>query len=123
VLEQGRIVDCGKHEVLVERCAIYRQLWNQQNRHSDVPRPSAAPRLVMAIKFDTFPYSQYGMAEGIVRVVSPDAFNGRLDRNKSESKRCDESHEGSNVCTRKSQKIEGQCDSPGRYLQLPLSIS
>jgi hemolysin D len=28
----------------------------------------------VAIKFDTFPYSQYGMATGIVRVVSPDAF-------------------------------------------------
>ena len=46
VMEQGRIVDCGKHEVLVERCAIYRQLWNQQNRHGEAPRPSAAPRLV-----------------------------------------------------------------------------
>ncbi len=46
VMEQGRIVDCGKHEVLVERCAIYRQLWKQQNRHSEGPRPSAAPRLV-----------------------------------------------------------------------------
>jgi ATP-binding cassette subfamily B protein len=46
VMEQGRIVDCGKHEVLVDRCAIYRQLWNQQNRHSDAPRPAAAPRLV-----------------------------------------------------------------------------
>ncbi|WP_245334754.1 peptidase domain-containing ABC transporter [Bradyrhizobium mercantei] len=46
VLEQGGIVDCGKHEVLVERCAIYRQLWNQQNRHGVAPRPSAAPRLV-----------------------------------------------------------------------------
>jgi hemolysin D len=28
----------------------------------------------VAIKFDTFPYSQYGMAEGTVRIVSPDAF-------------------------------------------------
>jgi HlyD family secretion protein len=28
----------------------------------------------VAIKFDTFPYSQYGMAEGAVRIVSPDAF-------------------------------------------------
>ncbi len=46
VMEQGRIVDCGKHAVLVERCAIYRQLWNQQNRHNDAPRPAAAPRLV-----------------------------------------------------------------------------
>lgn len=28
----------------------------------------------VAIKFDTFPYSQYGMAEGIVRTISPDSF-------------------------------------------------
>ena len=28
----------------------------------------------VAIKFDTFPYTQYGMAHGIVRVVSPDSF-------------------------------------------------
>ncbi|HLJ22275.1 MAG TPA: HlyD family type I secretion periplasmic adaptor subunit [Stellaceae bacterium] len=28
----------------------------------------------VAIKFDTFPYSQYGMAQGTVRTVSPDAF-------------------------------------------------
>jgi len=28
----------------------------------------------VAIKFDTFPYSQYGMAEGRVRTVSPDSF-------------------------------------------------
>jgi hemolysin D len=28
----------------------------------------------VAIKFDTFPYSQYGMAEGTVRMISPDAF-------------------------------------------------
>jgi hemolysin D len=27
------------------------------------------------VKFDTFPYSQYGMAHGIVRIVSPDSFN------------------------------------------------
>jgi len=33
----------------------------------------------VAIKFDTFPYSQYGMAEGIVRVVSPDAFNAQAE--------------------------------------------
>ncbi|WP_244485948.1 peptidase domain-containing ABC transporter [Bradyrhizobium viridifuturi] len=46
VLDQGRIVDYGRHDVLVERCAIYRQLWNQQNRHITAPKPSAAPRLV-----------------------------------------------------------------------------
>jgi HlyD family secretion protein len=28
----------------------------------------------VAIKFDTFPYSQYGLAEGTVRIVSPDSF-------------------------------------------------
>ena len=28
----------------------------------------------VAIKFDTFPFSQYGMATGTVRVVSPDSF-------------------------------------------------
>jgi hemolysin D len=29
------------------------------------------------IKFDTFPYSQYGMAHGIVRIVSPDSFTAQ----------------------------------------------
>ena len=31
----------------------------------------------VAIKFDTFPYSQYGMAEGTVRTVSPDSFTAQ----------------------------------------------
>jgi len=31
----------------------------------------------VAIKFDTFPYSQYGMAEGTVRIVSPDSFTAQ----------------------------------------------
>jgi hemolysin D len=31
----------------------------------------------VAIKFDTFPYSQFGTAEGAVRVVSPDAFTAQ----------------------------------------------
>jgi hemolysin D len=33
----------------------------------------------VAIKFDTFPYSQYGMAEGSVRVVSPDSFTPQAE--------------------------------------------
>jgi hemolysin D len=33
----------------------------------------------VAIKFDTFPYSQYGMAEGSVRVISPDSFTAQSD--------------------------------------------
>jgi hemolysin D len=31
----------------------------------------------VAIKFDTFPYSQYGMAEGSVRIISPDSFTAQ----------------------------------------------
>ena len=33
----------------------------------------------VAIKFDTFPYSQYGMAEGTVRIVSPDSFTAQTE--------------------------------------------
>jgi ATP-binding cassette subfamily B protein len=33
VLDQGKMIDVAPHNVLVERCAIYRMLWNQQNRH------------------------------------------------------------------------------------------
>jgi HlyB family type I secretion system ABC transporter len=35
VLDRGRVVDIGPHKELVERCAIYRHLWLQQNRHID----------------------------------------------------------------------------------------
>ncbi|WP_408904149.1 peptidase domain-containing ABC transporter [Pseudoroseomonas cervicalis] len=30
VLDQGRVVDCAPHAVLLERCEIYRHLWQQQ---------------------------------------------------------------------------------------------
>jgi hemolysin D len=33
----------------------------------------------VAIKFDTFSYSQYGMAEGSVRIVSPDSFTAQSE--------------------------------------------
>jgi ABC-type bacteriocin/lantibiotic exporter with double-glycine peptidase domain len=33
VLDQGNMIDIAPHHVLVERCSIYRTLWNQQNRH------------------------------------------------------------------------------------------
>lgn len=33
VLDQGRIVDAGQHAELLERCDIYRHLWQRQNRH------------------------------------------------------------------------------------------
>jgi hemolysin D len=29
------------------------------------------------VKFDTFPYTQYGMAHGVVRIVSPDSFSAQ----------------------------------------------
>ena len=35
VLDRGKVVDVGPHDDLVERCAIYRHLWMQQNRHID----------------------------------------------------------------------------------------
>jgi HlyB family type I secretion system ABC transporter len=34
VMEKGRVVDLAPHEVLLQRCSIYRQLWMQQNRHT-----------------------------------------------------------------------------------------
>jgi ATP-binding cassette subfamily B protein len=47
VLEHGKLVDIAPHNVLTDRCAIYRQLWAQQNRHVEGQgfRPQG-PRLV-----------------------------------------------------------------------------
>jgi ABC-type bacteriocin/lantibiotic exporter with double-glycine peptidase domain len=49
VLERGKVMDCAPHPVLLERCAVYRQLWRQQNRHLESPnsRPMG-PRPVLA---------------------------------------------------------------------------
>jgi subfamily B ATP-binding cassette protein HlyB/CyaB len=48
VLEKGGVMDIAPHRVLLERCAVYRQLWAQQNRHLDSqgPRHAIAPTLV-----------------------------------------------------------------------------
>ena len=35
VMDKGRVMDVAPHTVLLERCAIYRALWTQQNRHMD----------------------------------------------------------------------------------------
>src|SRR5271168_2722260 len=35
VMEQGRAVDFAPHNVLLERCEIYRHLWTQQTRYFD----------------------------------------------------------------------------------------
>jgi ATP-binding cassette subfamily B protein len=48
VMEQGEVMDIAPHTVLLERCAMYRQLWAQQHRHMDGrgPRGGVVPRLV-----------------------------------------------------------------------------
>jgi len=33
VLEKGRVADFAPHDVLVERCEVYRNLWHQQTKH------------------------------------------------------------------------------------------
>jgi ABC-type bacteriocin/lantibiotic exporter with double-glycine peptidase domain len=49
VLDRGRTVDLGTHHELVERCAIYRHLWLQQNRHLDAQgKVHAAPKPTLA---------------------------------------------------------------------------
>lgn len=35
VLEKGKVMDCAPHNVLLERCTVYRQLWAQQTRHME----------------------------------------------------------------------------------------
>ena len=44
VLERGKVMDIAPHTVLLERCAIYRTLWNQQNRHikNEGPAPCSS---------------------------------------------------------------------------------
>ena len=40
---------------------------------------TSIPGQKVAIKFDTFPFVQYGMAEGTVRFISPDSFSGNQE--------------------------------------------
>ena len=35
VLDKGKVADLGPHEEVLERCAVYRQLWQQQHRHME----------------------------------------------------------------------------------------
>ena len=46
VLDQGKVMDCGPHAALLERCSVYRHLWAQQNRHIEAARLTAGPQLV-----------------------------------------------------------------------------
>jgi ATP-binding cassette, subfamily B, bacterial HlyB/CyaB len=36
VMERGKVYDIGRHDELLLRCDIYKQLWHQQNRHIDL---------------------------------------------------------------------------------------
>lgn len=49
VLEQGRAVDFAPHADLLERCEIYRHLWQQQNHHLDAHkrRPAGTPAVLV----------------------------------------------------------------------------
>jgi len=48
VMERGKVEDLAPHSVLLERCASYRQLWMQQNRHIDVGGRQAGPAAMLA---------------------------------------------------------------------------
>jgi subfamily B ATP-binding cassette protein HlyB/CyaB len=48
VMDRGRVADIGPHSELVERCAIYRHLWLQQNRHTEAVTARSAPKPVLA---------------------------------------------------------------------------
>ncbi len=41
VLDRAKVVDIGPHTQLLETCTVYRQLWQQQNRHMDPGRATA----------------------------------------------------------------------------------
>jgi len=48
VLDRGKVMDMGPHNQLLETCAVYRQLWQQQNRHIDSNGPDGARRVALA---------------------------------------------------------------------------
>ena len=52
VMDRGKVIDVAPHAVLVERCAIYRSLWLQQNRHLDPAGAKAALFAPMAAQAD-----------------------------------------------------------------------
>lgn len=46
VMDQGEVADIAPHDVLLERCDIYRTLWMQQNRHTEGRASSAGASLI-----------------------------------------------------------------------------
>ncbi len=47
VLDNGHFIDMAPHRELLERCTIYRALWQQQNRHMQGEKP-ATPKPILA---------------------------------------------------------------------------
>ncbi len=52
VLDRGKVMDLAPHRVLLERCAIYRQLWTQQNRHLETQGPRHAAHSPVLVQGD-----------------------------------------------------------------------
>jgi ATP-binding cassette, subfamily B, bacterial HlyB/CyaB len=51
VLEQGVVMDIGRHDELLERCDIYGALWHQQTRHvTEPPGRQLKPQLGSAVR-------------------------------------------------------------------------
>ncbi|ARW47278.1 peptidase domain-containing ABC transporter [Acetobacter pasteurianus] len=46
VMDQGEVADIAPHNVLLERCDIYRTLWMQQNRHTEGQASSEGASLI-----------------------------------------------------------------------------
>jgi ATP-binding cassette subfamily B protein len=42
VMERGTVLDVAPHAVLLDRCSVYRTLWNQQNRHMNAAAAASA---------------------------------------------------------------------------------
>ena len=72
----GSVLQSGEHFItLVPTNApleIEANISGRDNGHVHVNDP-------VIVKFDTFPFSQYGFAEGTVRVVSPDSFSAQTE--------------------------------------------
>ena len=46
VMDQGAVMDIAPHDVLLERCDIYRTLWMQQNRHTEGKAKAGSSSLI-----------------------------------------------------------------------------
>ncbi len=75
-VSQGSVLQSGQHFItLVPTDApleIESNIFGSENGFVHVGDP-------VIIKFDTFPYAQYGLAEGKVRTISPDSFTAEQE--------------------------------------------